>query len=340
MNTRSSHTIFEKGNDEKMTLTVGKTQAMKNLMSDEGIIAALAIDQRGALKKMMKALDFEPKAGDIERFKELVSEELTPYASSILLDPEYGLPASKVRAANSGLLIAYEKTGYDATVPGRLPDLLSIWSAKRIKEQGADAVKFLLYYDVDEGKEINEQKHAFVERIGSECAAEDIPFYLELLSYDANNADNGSKEFAKVKPHKVIEMMKEFSKPRYQVDVLKVEVPVNMKFVEGFAEGEVVYSKEEAAKYFKEQSEATDLPFIFLSAGVSATLFQDTLRFAHEAGSTFNGVLCGRATWANGVKPFVTGDEKQVREWLQTQGRKNIEDLNEVLKETATPVKL
>ncbi|MGO5334071.1 tagatose-bisphosphate aldolase [Enterococcus cecorum] len=323
-----------------MTLTAGKTKAMKNLMSEDGIIAALAIDQRGALKKMMKALDFEPKAGDIERFKELVSEELTPYASSILLDPEYGLPASKVRAENSGLLIAYEKTGYDATVPGRLPDLLSVWSAKRIKEQGADAVKFLLYYDVDEDKEINEQKHAFVERIGSECAAEEMPFYLELLSYDANNADNGSKEFAKVKPHKVIEMMKEFSKPRYQVDVLKVEVPVNMKYVEGFAEGEVVYTKEEAAKYFKEQSEATNLPFIFLSAGVSASLFQDTLRFAHEAGSTFNGVLCGRATWAEGVKPFVTGDEAQVRDWLQTQGRKNIEELNEVLKVTATPVKL
>ncbi|MEQ3474562.1 tagatose-bisphosphate aldolase [Enterococcus cecorum] len=323
-----------------MTLTAGKTKAMKNLMSKDGIIAALAIDQRGALKKMMKALDFEPKAGDIERFKELVSEELTPYASSILLDPEYGLPASKVRAENSGLLIAYEKTGYDATVPGRLPDLLSVWSAKRIKEQGADAVKFLLYYDVDEDKEINEQKHAFVERIGSECAAEEMPFYLELLSYDANNADNGSKEFAKVKPHKVIEMMKEFSKPRYQVDVLKVEVPVNMKYVEGFAEGEVVYTKEEAAKYFKEQSEATNLPFIFLSAGVSASLFQDTLRFAHDAGSTFNGVLCGRATWADGVKPFVTGDEAQVRDWLQTQGRNNIEELNEVLKVTATPVKL
>ena len=323
-----------------MTLSIEKNKSMKNLMSEDGIIAALAIDQRGALKKMMKALDFEPKAGDIERFKELVSEELTPYASSILLDPEYGLPASKVRAENSGLLIAYEKTGYDATVPGRLPDLLSVWSAKRIKEQGADAVKFLLYYDVDEDKEINEQKHAFVERIGSECAAEEMPFYLELLSYDANNADNGSKEFAKVKPHKVIEMMKEFSKPRYQVDVLKVEVPVNMKYVEGFAEGEVVYSNEEAAKYFKEQSEATNLPFIFLSAGVSASLFQDTLRFAHDAGSTFNGVLCGRATWADGVKPFVTGDEAQVRDWLQTQGRKNIEELNEVLKVTATPVKL
>lgn len=323
-----------------MTLSIEKNKSMKNLMSEEGIIAALAIDQRGALKKMMKALNFEPKAGDIERFKELVSEELTPYASSILLDPEYGLPASKVRADNSGLLIAYEKTGYDTTVPGRLPDLLSVWSAKRIKEQGADAVKFLLYYDVDEDKEINEQKHAFVERIGSECAAEEMPFFLELVSYDSKNSDNSSAEYAKSKPHKVIEMMKEFSKPRYQVDVLKVEVPVNMKYVEGFAKGEVVYTKEEAAKYFKEQSEATNLPFIFLSAGVSASLFQDTLRFAHDAGSTFNGVLCGRATWADGVKPFVTGDEAQVRDWLQTQGRKNIEELNEVLKVTATPVKL
>ena len=73
---------------------------------------------------------------------------------------------------------------------------------------------------------------------------------------------------------------------------------------------------------------------------MSASLFQDTLRFAHDAGSTFNGVLCGRATWADGVKPFVTGDEAQVRDWLQTQGRNNIEELNEVLKVTATPVKL
>ena len=58
---------------------------------------------------------------------------------------------------------------------------------------------------------------------------------LEIVSYDANNSDSASKEYAKVKPHKVIEAMKEFSKDRYNVDVLKVEVPVNMNFVEGFA---------------------------------------------------------------------------------------------------------
>ena len=163
---------------------------------------------------------------------------------------------------------------------GRLPDLLEEWSVRRLKEAGADAVKFLLYYDVDEDEKINDFKHVYMERVGSECAAEDIPFFLEIVSYDAKNEDVKSLEYAKVKPHKVIEAMREFSKPQYQVDVLKVEVPVDMNFVEGYSNGEVAYTKEEAAGYFKEQSEATHLPFIFLSAGVSAELFQETLRFA------------------------------------------------------------
>lgn len=323
-----------------MTLTEQKKAYIRQLSDENGVISALAIDQRGALKKMIGKFQDQPAADEqIVDFKKIVSSELTQYASSILLDPEYGLPAAEVRDENAGLLLAYEKTGYDASTPGRLPDILSIWSVKRLKEQGADACKFLLYYDIDESDEINDQKKAFMERIGSECAAEDLPFFLELVSYDANDADSSTKEYAAKKPRKVIDMMKEFSKPRYGVDVLKMEVPVNMNFVEGYATGEVVYTKEEAAAYFKEQSEATDLPFIFLSAGVTAELFQETLKFAKEAGSTFNGVLCGRATWANGVEPFITKGEDAAKEWMQTQGRKNIEELNEVLKETATPVK-
>ena len=118
---------------------------------------------------------------------------------------------------------------------------------------------------------------------------------MEVLTYDDNIPDNKSAEFAKVKPHKVNEAMKLFSEDRFNVDVLKV--PVNMNFVEGFSEGEVVYTKEEAAQHFRDQDEATHLPYIYLSAGVSAELFQDTLKFAHD--SEFNGVLCGRATWSS-----------------------------------------
>ncbi|MGX7419366.1 tagatose-bisphosphate aldolase [Carnobacterium gallinarum] len=320
-----------------LTLTKNKRAALERLSDENGIIGALAIDQRGSLKKMI-AQDSPKEIGDegIIRFKELVSEELTPYASSILLDPEFGLPAAQVRDSEAGLLIAYEKTGYDASEPGRLPDLLPDWSVKRLKENGADAVKFLLYYDVDESAEINELKHVFMERVGSECVAEDIPFFLELVSYDAENADVNGKEYAKVKPHKVIDMMKEFSKPQYNVDVLKMEVPVNMNYVAGFGD-ESVYSREEALGYFTKQSQATELPFIFLSAGVSAELFQETLQFAHEAGSRFNGVLCGRATWKNGVAPFAKEGEDVAREWLQTTGKANIEALDQVLKGTAQP---
>ncbi|WP_086313743.1 tagatose 1,6-diphosphate aldolase 2 [Enterococcus sp. 7F3_DIV0205] len=318
-------------------MTESKLTAMNQMCNKDGIIAALAIDQRGSLKKMIeKSCGNEVDEESIITFKEIVSRELTPYASAILLDPEYGLPAAKVRDQHAGLLVAYEKTGYDASEPGRLPDLLSDWSVKRLKEAGADAVKFLLYYDVDESKAINEQKHVFMERIGSECVAEGLPFFLELVSYDAVITDISSKEYAKIKPHKVIEMMKEFSKPRYNVDVLKVEVPVNMSFVEGFGE-EACYSKEIAKQLFKEQSEATELPFIFLSAGVSSQLFQETLYFAKEAGSTFNGVLCGRATWKEGVAPFAKEGKPAAERWMRTVGRENIESLNRALKETATP---
>ena len=310
-----------------------KQEKLKRLCDKNGIIGALAIDQRGALRRM---LGEDTPVEQLETFKVLVSKYLTKYASSILLDPELGWKAAEARDKNAGLLVAYEKTGYDKTVPGRYPDLVENVSVQRLKANGADAVKVLLYIDIDEDRAVNDVKEAFIERIASECKAEDIPFFLELVSYDAKVMDE--KEYAKLKPRKVIEAMKLYSQERFGVDVLKVEVPVNMKYVEGFAENEVLYTKEEAAAFYKEQSDATSLPFIFLSAGVSAQLFQDTLRFAKESGSTFNGVLCGSATWAGATKAYQEGGEAATIKWLETIGKQNIVELDAVLQETATPI--
>lgn len=310
-----------------------KQEKLKRLCDKNGIIGALAIDQRGALRRM---LGEDTPVEQLETFKVLVSKYLTKYATSILLDPELGWKAAEARDKNAGLLVAYEKTGYDKTVPGRYPDLVENVSVQRLKANGADAAKVLLYIDVDEGRAVNDVKEAFIERIASECKAEDMPFFLELVSYDAKVTDE--KEYAKLKPRKVIEAMKLYSQERFGVDVLKVEVPVNMKYVEGFAENEVLYTKEEAAALYKEQSNATSLPFIFLSAGVSAQLFQDTLHFAKESGSTFNGVLCGRATWAGATKAYQEGGEAATIKWLETIGKQNIVELDAVLQETATPI--
>lgn len=307
---------------------------LSKLTNDLGQIAALAIDQRGALKKM---LGENVASETIEDFKVQISKTLTEFSSSILLDPEYGLPASKERHPNCGLILAYEKTGYDKATPGRLPDLLNTWSVHALKQQGADAIKLLVYFDIDESHEINAQKEAFVERVGAECVALDIPFFLEIVSYDATNDDNLSEAYAKVKPHKVIEAMKLFSEDRFKVDVLKVEVPVNMNFVEGFGDNPV-YTKAQARQYFKEQSDATHLPFIFLSAGVSPTLFQETLKFAYESKSKFNGVLCGRATWAGATQAYVKDGEQGCHAWLNDEGITNIQNLNKVIEQYATAI--
>src|SRR6476660_3908508 len=235
-----------------MKLTPGKLKGMKAVSDPRGVIAAAAMDQRGSLQKSLA----KEKGGEItdammEEFKSIVTAVLTEHASAILLDPEWGLPASKRRAKNAGLLLAYEKTGYDKTGPGRLGDLLDLWSARRLKEAGADCVKILLYYTPDDPKQVNETKHAWVERIGDECRANDVPFFLEFVGYQ-EGADEKGLEYAKRKPHIVTESTREFSKERYGVDVLKVEVPVNMKFVEGtrcFA-GQRAYSKKEAIDLF------------------------------------------------------------------------------------------
>ncbi|HEX9255678.1 MAG TPA: tagatose 1,6-diphosphate aldolase, partial [Candidatus Angelobacter sp.] len=157
-----------------MKLTPGKLAGMKAVSDKRGVIAAAAMDQRGSLQKALakeKGSDVSPSM--LEEFKSIVTEVLTPHASAILLDPEFGLPASKRRSQNAGLLLAYEKTGYDKTGPGRLPDLLDHWSALRLKEAGADCVKILLYYTPFDPKEVNDRKHAWVERIGDECRAND-----------------------------------------------------------------------------------------------------------------------------------------------------------------------
>jgi tagatose 1,6-diphosphate aldolase len=252
-------------------LTPGKVAGMKAVSDNRGVIAAAAMDQRGSLRKSLaKERGSEISDAMMEEFKVLVTEVLTNYASAILLDPEWGLPASKKRAKGSGLLMAYEKTGYDAATPGRLPDLLNDWSVRRLKEAGADCIKILLYYTPTDPKSINDQKHAWVERIGDECIANDIPFFLELIGYE-DGVDEKGIEFAKKKPQIVAESMSEFSKSRYGVDVLKVEVPVNMKFVEGASvcKGPSAYTRDEAKKHFLAAATATNKPFIYLSAGVS-----------------------------------------------------------------------
>jgi tagatose 1,6-diphosphate aldolase len=320
-------------------LTPGKLAGLKAVSNERGVIAAAAMDQRGSLQKSLAKAKGVAEVPDsmLEDFKSMVTDTLTKYASAILLDPEFGLPATKHRHGK-GLLLAYEKTGYDASDAGRLPDLLDHWSVRRLKEAGADCIKILLYYTPFETKTINDQKHAFIERIGDECRAFDIPFFLEFVGYDVHGEDEKGLAYAKRKPSIVKGSMEEFGKAQYNVDVLKVEVPVQMKFVAGTKafSGEAAYTRAGALAAFRDAASVTEKPFIYLSAGVTNPIFIETLELAGESGTTFNGVLCGRATWADGVAIFAKDGEKAFADWLNSQGVENIENVNKAL-EAATP---
>jgi tagatose 1,6-diphosphate aldolase len=297
---------------------------MKAVSNDRGVIAAAAMDQRGSLKKALEK--DKPSVGDreMEEFKSLVTEVLTKHASAILLDPEWGLPASKRRAKGSGLLMAYEKTGYDKTGAGRLPDLLDAWSVRRLKEAGADCIKILLYYTPFDPKDVNDKKHAWVERIGDECRANDIPFFLEFVGYE-EGADEKGLEFARKKPGIVAGSMAEFTKDRYGVDVIGGSANQH-EVVEGTRAygGQKVYSKQEAMDRFRRSADVASKPFIYLSAGVSNAEFTESLELAAEAGTRFSGVLCGRATWKEGIPVYAKDGGAAFRSWLEGEGVKNI----------------
>src|SRR5436305_4249825 len=317
-----------------MQLSEGKIKHLNALSDKNGIIAAEAMDQRGSLRKAIasaKGVSQKEITDDMMvEFKVAVAKILTPHASAILLDPEFGLPATKARAKNAGLLLAYEESGYDNTKPGRLPDLLPHLSVKRIKEMGADAVKILIYYTPFDTADVNDIKHAFIERIGAECEYHQIPFFLEFVGYDPKGSDEKGFEFAKTKPEVVMKSMQEFGKPQYNVDVLKVEVPVNAEFVEGSSvfKGKAAYSRKEALDHYRRAAEVAQKPFIYLSAGVGNAQFVESLNMAAEAGTDYSGVLCGRATWADAVPIYAKQGAKALENWLQDNGVKNINAVN------------
>ncbi|HTK07367.1 MAG TPA: tagatose 1,6-diphosphate aldolase [Ktedonobacteraceae bacterium] len=324
----------------KIKISKGKFAAIQACMNERGTIAALAMDQRSSLKRTLeKAGATSVTDATLAAFKQTVTSVLTRYASAVLLDPEYSLSALETRAPGTGVLLSYERSGYDPSVKGRLPALLTHWSVRRLAEAGANAVKVLLYYNPFDEQSINDQKHAFIERVGAECASQDVAFFLEPLAYD-DNYDILSADFARVKPEYVTAIMREFSRARYGVDLLKVEIPINTAYLAGskaYKGDTAVYDYATAQEHFRTAAAVAEKPFLYLSAGVNDDVFRESLEMAAEAGVSFSGVLCGRATWKDGIPIFVQGGATALEAWLLERGVQNIQALNETLATTTQP---
>ncbi len=66
-------------------------------------------------------------------------------------------------------------------------------------------------------------------------------------------------------------------------------------------------------------------------------MFRETLELAAEAGTPFAGVLCGRATWQDGIPVYAQQGLSALESWLEDRGVANITALNETLAKGAKP---
>jgi tagatose 1,6-diphosphate aldolase len=274
-----------------MNISIGKLRGLQQLADPKGMMTMCAIDHRGALKRSLNERDPDGVSyQDMVDFKLDLCQSIAPFASAILLDPEYGagqaigagiLPASK------GLLVSMEKTGYSGDNNARITELLPGWSVKKAKRMGASAVKLLIYFRPDL-KDVASKQLDLVAKLADQCMEEDMAFLVEPVSYPIEKGEASTKEFGQVKPELVIETARQLTV--LPIDVLKAEFPANIKFQRD--EGELL-------DLCRELDNASRLPWVLLSAGVDFDSFKKQVEIACKAGAS--GFLAGRALWQEGA---------------------------------------
>lgn len=300
-----------------MNISIGKLRGLQQLADSRGMMTMCAIDHRGALKRALNEKNPEAVSyQDMVDFKLDLCQAVAPFASAILLDPEYGagqaitaglLPGSK------GLLVSIEKTGYAGDSTARITELLPDWSVKKVKKMGASAIKLLIYFRPDL-KDIASIQLDLVARLADQCIEEDIAFLVEPVSYPVEKTGKFSKKFAEIKPGLVIETARQIT--ALPIDVLKAEFPADIKFEQD--EGKLL-------GLCRELNQASRLPWVLLSAGVDFESFRKQVKIACKAGAS--GFLAGRALWQEGAQ-IHSRDERM--KFFQNTAAPRLEELVEL----------
>jgi len=278
--------------EEIINISIGKLRGLQQLADSKGMMTMCAIDHRGALKRALnEAHPDSVNYQDMVNFKLDLCQAVEPFASAILLDPEYGAGqaiAADVIPGHKGLLVSAEKTGYTGDRAARVTELLPGWSVKKAKKIGASAVKLLIYFRPDL-KDIASKQLDLVARLADQCVEEDIAFLVEPVTYPISQEERSIKKFAEVKPDLVIETARQVT--ALPIDVLKAEFPADIKFEQ---------DEKKLLKLCQELNHASRLPWVLLSAGVDFESFKKQVKIACKAGAS--GFLAGRALWQEGAR--------------------------------------
>lgn len=288
------------------TLSIGKIRGLQQCSTPQGALAVLALDHRNNLRQALR-----PDAPDTVTDKEMVAFKqevvvtLAPAASAVLLDPEVGAAqcvASSALPGGVGLVVAVEATGYTGDPTARQGRILPGWSVEKARRMGANAVKLLAYYHPDSPAAA--EMEAFIQQVVADCAAQDIPLFLEPLSYSLDPARK------KLPPEErrrvVIETARRLT--ALGVDILKAEFPLDVT---------AQTDEREWAAACEELSAASVVPWVLLSASVDYETYLRQVTIACQSGAS--GVAVGRAVWQEATKLQGTARESFLRD--SAQGR-------------------
>ncbi len=282
-------------------------------------IYGVAIDAGSGLAAAIKsARGARSKPGDLLTFKRAVVGQLGQSASTVLVDAQLGPDLLADFHPGCAPMMAFEADVYKISDAERitvLPDSLTVADFSRL---GVKSLKFFMYYAPDDKAALNKRKEALVAEVGALCAEHGLQYLFEPLVYHRAHRP-GSAEFARAKPELVQRTVAVFSQARFGAHILKIEVPVDLAFVEGF--GTPAMSRAKALDAFRAAAAAADgLPIVYLSAGVPFAWFEASLRMAAEAGVALSGFMCGRSIWSDAIGVFGAEGDEALRAWLASTG--------------------
>jgi tagatose 1,6-diphosphate aldolase len=281
---------------------------MARLADAGGHFRMVALDQRPpmfeAIAQAKKITRDQVTYTDVTSAKRLLVEALAPHCSSMLFDPNFAVPAAiDLLPAHCGLIMTLEEHRVEDTPGGRKSRAIDNWSVAKIRAMGGDAVKVLAWYRPDASADVLAHQKRFVREIGEQCERNDIPYVLELLVYPFLGSANHTADYVESPgklPALVIDSVREFAKPEYAVDLLKLESPLAANSLpprDGSAAANAAQAEFDAiGDICREQR----IPWVLLSGGAAPDKFERVLQYAYAAGA--GGFLAGRTIWLNAVR--------------------------------------
>jgi tagatose 1,6-diphosphate aldolase len=315
--------------------TIGKNRGLARLADTDGHFRMVALDQRpplfDAIAQAKGITRDKVEYADVTAAKRLLVEALAPHCSSMLFDPNFAVPAAiDLLPARCGLILTLEEHRTEETPGGRKSRAIANWSVEKIRAIGGDAVKVLAWYRPDADAAVNEHQKKFVREIGAECARHDIPYVLELLVYPFLGSANHTADYVESPgklPSLVIESVREFAKPEYAVDLLKLESPLAANSLPARDGGAAARAAQREFDAIGETCRQRRIPWVLLSGGAAPDKFERVLDYAYAAGA--GGFLAGRTIWLDAVRSHFP-DQKAVADSLRKDGVAVLESLSDL----------